>query len=128
MNVNEKGVSGLIKVIDDLQNKGIYCFTAFDDHSPIDLIALFPNGKTARLQVKYRTRMKSKILDRYELHTSSVVNGKRIPINRNMIDGWAIFLAEHNKVVYILSEYLEGKTGLVINPSKEYNLIEDLSK
>jgi len=57
MDVNQKGVKGLIKVIDDLQDKGAYCFTAFDDHSPVDIIALLKNGKTVRLQVKYRSRM-----------------------------------------------------------------------
>lgn len=128
MNVNEKGVSGLIKVIDDLQSKGIYTFTAFDDHSPVDLIALLPNGRTARLQVKYRTRMKNKVSERYELHASSVINGKRVPIDRSMIDGWAIYLEERKTVVYISCELVDGKCGLVIDPDKQYSLLEDLTK
>ena len=45
MNVNEKGNIGLIKVIADLYSKGYHCFTPFDDHCAVDLIALDKNGK-----------------------------------------------------------------------------------
>ena len=90
MDVNVKGVSGLIKIIDNLQEKGYYTFTAFDDHSPVDLIALSDKGKTFRLQVKFRTRNPKKEVERYELQASSVVNGKRRPIDKTLIDGWAV--------------------------------------
>ena len=128
MNVNEKGVKGLIKVIDDLQSNGVYCFTAFDDHSPVDVIALFPNGDTARLQVKYRTRMAGKKSERYELIAASVVNGKKIPIDRNMIDGWAVYLEDAKKVVYISCKLLDGKMGLIINPDEQYSMLTELAK
>ncbi len=121
MNVNEKGVKGLIKVIDDLQDKGLYCFTAFDDHSPVDLIALTKDGRPIRLQVKYRTRIARSKSEKYELVAASVVNGKKIPIDRSMIDGWAVYLEEAKKVVYIASSLLEGKTALHIDPNKEYS-------
>ena len=113
MNVNQKGVSGLIKVIDDLQEKGLYTFPAFDDHSPVDIIALTNEGKTLTIQIKYRE-------SDYELRTSSVVNGKRVEIDRNMIDGWAIYLANEKKVVYIHKSVMEGKKSLLVNPETDY--------
>lgn len=127
MNVNEKGVSGLIKVIDDLQTKGHYCFTAFDDHSPVDLIVLTKSGNTVRLQIKYRSKsIHKKRVDRYEVSASSVVNGKRMAINRDMIDGWAVYLAEYKKVVYIGVCDMEGKMSITIDPSKEYRDVSEL--
>lgn len=48
MNCNEKGSRGLIKVVDDLQMQGFFVFLAFDDHSPIDLIAVDKDWKCAR--------------------------------------------------------------------------------
>ena len=81
MNVNQKGVKGLIKVIDDLCDRGWYTFPAFDDHSPVDLVAMSPHGKVIRLQVKYRSRMLNRAaeINRYELPTKSVVDRKVVP-------------------------------------------------
>ena len=90
MNVNERGVKGLIKVIDDLQEKGYYTFIAFDDHSPIDLVAVDKNGRTFKLQVKFRSLDKSKEVQRYALPASSVVNRKRTHIDKSLLDGWAV--------------------------------------
>lgn len=113
-NVNRKGVKGLIKIIDWLQDNGYYCFPAFDDHSPVDLIAMSDTGKTYRLQVKYKE-------DSYDLRTSSVVNGKRVEIDRTLIDAWAIYLPkEENKVIFIPVEFMEGKKSHKIIPTKDY--------
>ena len=120
MNVNEKGVKGLLKVMDDLQDKGYYTFPAFDDHSPVDLIALGRNGQTYRLQVKYRTKDPRKVSEKYDVYASSVVSGKRVPIDRTMIDGWAIYLSDSQKVVYINVDLFEGKNSLTIDPQKNY--------
>lgn len=120
MNVNEKGVKGLLKVMDDLQDKGYYTFPAFDDHSPVDLIALSKEGKTYRLQVKYRTKDPRKKSEKYDVYASSVVAGKRIPIDRTLIDGWAVYLSESEKVVYINVKLFEGKNSLTIDPNKDY--------
>lgn len=119
MNVNQKGVKGLIKVIDDLQEKGFYVFPAFDDHSPIDLIAVDECGQTYRLQVKYRERIKNRVSNRYELASKSVVNGKVVPVDRTLIDGWAFYLADDNKVVYI-NKNIVPRTVLIIDPETEY--------
>ena len=128
MNVNEKGVKGLLKVMDDLQEKGYYIFPAFDDHSPVDLIALAKSGKTYRLQVKYRTRDPRKISEKYDVYASSVVNGKRISIDRTIIDGWAIYLSNSEKVVYINVDLFEGKNCLTIDPKKDYGELDEWLK
>jgi hypothetical protein len=120
MNVNEKGVKGLLKVMDDLQDKGYYTFPAFDDHSPVDLVALSPDGKTYRLQVKYRTKDPRKKSEKYCVYASSVVSGKRVPIDRNMIDGWAVYLSDSNTIKYIQVKLFDGQNSLTIDPQKNY--------
>lgn len=125
MNVNEKGVRGLLKVMDDLHEKGYYTFTPFDDHSPVDLIAMDKDGKIYRLQVKYRERISGMVVERYGIPASSVVNGKRIPIDRSMIDGWAVYLADAKKVVYLRVGLLDGKSSISIDPEKDYGKLDE---
>lgn len=123
MNVNEKGNIGLIKVMADLYSKGYHCFTPFDDHSPVDLITLDKIGNVRRLQVKYRSLDKKR--NHYELSARSVVNGKVIPINRTLIDGWAVYLADEDKVVYLSLSIMEGKGCHHIKPGRyeEYGVV-----
>jgi hypothetical protein len=128
MNVNEKGVKGLLKVMDDLQEKGYYTFTAFDDHSPVDLIALSKDGKTYKLQVKYRTKDPRKLSEKYDIHASSVVNGKRVPIDRTLIDGWAVYLSDSKKVVYINVNLFKGRNSLTIDPQEKYGELDEWFK
>jgi hypothetical protein len=109
MNVNQKGNMGLLKVMEDLYNKGYHCFVPFDDYSPVDLIVLDKTGNVKRLQVKYRTLNKKH--KRYELSARSVINGKVVPIDRNLIDGWAVYLANDEKIVYLTLEIMEGKNN-----------------
>ena len=106
MNVNEKGNLGLIKVIGDLYSKGFTCFTPFDDYNAVDCIAMDGNGKSFRLQVKYRSPGRG---DAYEISATSTVNGKGVPINREMIDYWAVYLSDIDQVVYMPVNIMEGK-------------------
>ena len=128
MNVNQKGVSGLIKIIDDLQTKEYYVFPAFDDHSPVDLIVMNLSGQTFRLQIKYRKKDPNKKSEKYEIRTSSVVNGKRVENNRNLIDGWAVYLADAKKICYIHKNFLKDKKGLTIDPSVNYGELDEWLK
>lgn len=124
MNVNQKGVKGLIKVIDQLSTEGYYCFPAFDDHSPVDIVAMDLTGNIFRLQVKYREKKKGS----YSISTDSIVNGKRIPINRNLIDGWALYMANDDKVVFISKEKFSNQTTLNIKPEFNGRLCEWLKQ
>ncbi len=114
LSVNAKGSIGLIKVIDDLYSRGYSCFTPFDDYSPVDLISLASCGKTTKFQVKYRS-LNSR--NRYEISARSVVNGKSVPIDRSLIDGWAVYLADLDRVIYIPTSAMVGKGVLNINPA-----------
>ena len=116
MNTNQKGVTGLIKVIGDLQTKCWFCFPAFDDHSPIDLVSVNKTGQVRRLQIKYRTAQEKKNGPKYSIDTDTVINGKRVPIDRSMIDGWAVYLADHQKVVYIDINTLTNQSSLTFGP------------
>ncbi len=106
MNVNQKGNVGLLKVIGDLYSKGFTVFKPFDDYNPVDCIAMDNRGKTFRLQVKYRSPDRD---DSYEISASSMVNGKRAQINRDLIDYWAVYLSDLDKVVYMPISAMEGK-------------------
>lgn len=106
MNVNEKGNLGLIKVIEDLYFKGFTAFTPFDDYNPVDCIAVNKEGKCFRIQIKYRSPGRG---DKYEISASSMVNGKGVAIDRNLIDCWAVYLSDIDKVVYMPIGIMEGK-------------------
>ena len=106
MNVNQKGNIGLLKVIGDLYNKGYTVFKPFDDYNPVDCIAMNNEGKIFRLQVKYRSPDRD---DSYEIAAGSVVNGKSVPINRSLIDFWAVYLSDLDQVVYMPISMMEGK-------------------
>ena len=114
MNVNEKGNIGLIKVIADLYSKGYHCFTPFDDHCPVDLIALDKAGKSSRIQVKFRSLSEKR--QHYEISATSVVNGKAKPIDRELIDCWAVYLSNIDRVVYLPITLMEGKKVHYIRP------------
>lgn len=120
MNVNQKGNCGLIKVISDLYDKGYHCFIPFDDFSPVDLIAMDKIGNIKRLQVKYRSLLPSK--GRYEIAARSIVNGKSIKIDKNLIDGWAVYLQEEQKVTYLPVSIMESKDVHYIKPGEIQNI------
>jgi len=96
MNTNQKGQIGLACVIKDLTDIGCELFLPIHDYSDVDLIAMV-DGSTFRIQVKYRNSRNGRII--IPLH--SVVNGKKIAINRTMIDMWAVYCPEIDKVLYI---------------------------
>lgn len=125
MNVNEKGTLGLIKVLESVTMLGWYAFPAFDDHSPVDLLIMSKTGKVLRLQIKYRTRMSRVEVERYELAAKSIVNGKLVPIDRSLIDGWAVYMADRNEVKFVPISAMENKSSMNLNPDTEYLSIND---
>lgn len=97
MNVNEKGNVGLIEVIRDLSKKGYECFVPFHDYSAVDLIVMNQKHSLRKIQIKYRDFNKGII----DIQLCSVVNGKRIPIDRTAIDGWAVYIPSVDQVCYV---------------------------
>lgn len=120
MNVNRKGVKGLLKVLDDLNDKGYYCFPAFDDHSPVDLIVMDPAGATSRIQVKYRSKEARGTYRKYVVPANSVVNGVKIGIDKTLIDGWAVYLADDDKILYIPADQIPGSC-ITVTPDSRFD-------
>ncbi len=123
MNCNSKGNFGLLKVVEDLYKRNFNVFLPFDDYSPVDLIALNNKGRILRLQVKYREPISRILEERYELPASSTINGVKTPINRDLIDGWALYMSRQNDIKYIPVNAMMDKKSLNINPGKDYGNI-----
>ena len=121
MNVNEKGNLGQLKVKLDLYSKGYHCFSPEDDFSPVDLICMNKTGRLVRLQIKYRSASDRK----YTLTAFSVVGGKKVPVNRDLIDHWAVYLADEDKVIYLPVSHLEGKTQCTLHQNKVQDYLDD---
>ena len=96
MNTNQKGQIGLVCVIKDLTEVGCELFLPIHDYSDVDLIAMV-NGSVFRIQVKYRNSKNGRIV----IPLYSVVNRQKIPINRTMIDMWAVYCPDIDDVLYI---------------------------
>lgn len=97
MSTNSKGDLGQVKVMADLVASGYEVFTPLSGHSAVDLIAADSQMRLKRIQIKYRSAKN----DRVELSFSTVVNRKVIPINMDLIDCWAVYVPEVEKIYYI---------------------------
>ena len=126
MNVNQKGVIGLIEVIRDLTRQGYECFTPIHDYSAVDLIVMDEKFNTFKIQVKYRETYRGII----DVPFKTMVNGKSKAIDLTAIDGWAVYCPEVDHVVYVGKHELdltkngfafrltEGKNSVNINKVK----------
>lgn len=104
MNVNQKGAYGLIEVIRDLTRKNYECFLPFDDHGPVDIIAMHKETfKTFKLQVKYRTAEMGMV----EVQFRTISMGVHTQIDFNAIDGWACYNPDIDTVVYISKDDID---------------------
>jgi hypothetical protein len=121
MNVNEKGNIGLIEVIRDLTKKGYECFTPLHDYSAVDLIVMDKNYNVKKLQVKYR-QVDSRI-NSVEIPFSTVVNGKKIPIDLSAIDGWAVYIPDVDSVCYFNKEQIRNVKNFRIRKEVGKNTI-----
>ena len=101
MNTNQKGYIGLTRTVAELAEMGYEVFLPQHDYSAIDLIVVNEAGESRRVQVKYRETKDGVVT----IPLNTVVNGKKIPINRDKIDGWAVYVPEApdvmSRVLYI---------------------------
>lgn len=108
LNVNHKGVIGLVQVTSHLVTSGYDVFTPVSDYSPVDLIAANKEMALRKIQVKYREPTDDgRILF---VSLDSVVNGKRIPVNLNLIDAVAIYCPADGKSYYIRTNEITGRS------------------
>jgi len=111
MNVNQKGFVGLTRVVADLAARGYEVFLPAHDFSAVDLIALNTAGVAKRIQVKYRSSENGSVA----VPLATVVNGKHIPIDKGHIDGWAMFVADRDAILYL-------PVSLADNSSSEFRV------
>jgi hypothetical protein len=105
MTTNQKGYIGLSAVIKDLSSRGLEVFLPVHDYSAVDLLVMNESGIVKRLQVKYREARNGSVV----VPLTSVVNGKHIKIDKTRIDGWAVYVPELDKVVYVPSSVSKDK-------------------
>lgn len=123
MNTNKKGDIGLANVILDITNKGFFTFLPFSDTTHVDLIIADDAMKTQRVQVKYISTGKTGALT---IPMSTVINGKRIPVDLSKIDIWAIYCPDTKEIYYVSSAELLGKSFMLLRitePKKKQNNI-----
>jgi|ERR1035437_4238080 hypothetical protein len=120
MNSNKKGDIGLANVIVDVIKKGFFVFLPFSDTTSVDLIIADEKMKIMRVQIKYISMDKTGVI---QIITSSVVNGKKIPVDLSKTDIWAIYCPDNNEIYYVSAIELLGKKALSlrINESKIKN-------
>jgi hypothetical protein len=107
MNVNQKGVIGLVKVMADLVANQYDIFTPTSGACPIDLIVANASMELRRMQVKYREADKQNALF---VSLDSVVNGRRVPVDVSRVDCWGIYCPQTNEVYYVLREEIPKRS------------------
>lgn len=115
MNTNKKGDIGFLKTMLHLSENGYFCFTPLSDTTCVDLVIADDNMELRKLQIKYSKLNKGKI----EISTSTVVNGKKVPVDLKKIDIWAIYCPDNNKIYFINTKELIGRKTMnlrVIEP------------
>ena len=115
MNSNDKGNLGLAMVIADVMKKGYFVFTPIADTTSVDIIIANPEMSLRRVQIKYRKKNDKGTL---EVPTNTVVNGKKVPVILSKIDLWAIYCPDTDKVYYIPTKILEGKSYMFLRIDK----------
>jgi hypothetical protein len=101
----DKGDLGVIMVMLDLVRNGIYVYFPLSEHQPSDLIAVNREGKTARVQVKYRTLSSNGIIEVQFRSTYSDKNGHHMkPVDRTQFDCYAVYCPDNGKVYYVRND------------------------
>jgi hypothetical protein len=116
MNTNEKGNIGLANVILDITNKGYFSFLPFSDTTHVDLVIANKKMELKKIQIKYISIFRGVL----SIATSSVVNGKRVPVDLTQTDIWAIYCPNNGIIYYVSAKELINK--------KTYNLRIDEPK
>lgn len=117
MNSNKKGDIGLVKTMMDLTINNFFLFTPISDTTCVDLIVANSDMVLKRLQVKYCKLVEGAL----EIVTSTVVNGKKIPVDLNKIDIWAIYCPDNDKVYYVPISKLKNHKTMRLRVEKPKN-------
>lgn len=121
MNTNEKGNLGLAKVIAELVEMKYSIFLPFTDTTIVDLVIGNNKMELKRVQVKYRKINKRGVI---EIPFQTVVNGKKMDIDKSKIDLYIIYCPDNKKIYYIdIMEYYNSKiVNLRVDKPKQNNI------
>jgi hypothetical protein len=108
MNTNKKGDIGLLKTMLHVTLNEFFVFLPISDTTCVDLVIGNKNMELKKIQIKYCSIKKGKL----EIRTSTVVNGKRVPVDLNQTDIWAIYCPDNDKIYFIDVKELRGKKAL----------------
>lgn len=118
MNTNEKGNVGLAKVITKLIELGYSCFLPFTDTTCVDLVVGNSKMELKRLQVKFRKKTNKGTI---EIPFESVVNGKRILIDKSKIDYFVVYCPDDDQIYFIDLEKIGNVKTFSIRFNKPKN-------
>lgn len=111
----EKGDTGLIQVIADLDKFNIKTALPISEHLPFDLIAISGQGGLSRISVKYVGLRNGSITIPLRSVSTNMQGYKAKTINFNDIDAFAVYCPDNEHCYYIKKEILEKfKSGFVI--------------
>lgn len=97
----EKGDTGLIQVIANLDSHGIKVALPISEHLPFDLIAISDNLKLSRVSVKYVSIVHGSIAVPLRSISTNMKGWKAKTINYNDIDSIAVYCPNNKKCYYI---------------------------
>ncbi len=108
----DKGDVGVAMVIADLTSKGYKIALPISEHLPFDVVVISPQGKLARISVKYSgDKTSAKIALRTISSNSSGYVVKRV--NPCDIDGFAVYSSVSNQCYYLPVAKVFGKRNTV---------------
>ena len=111
-----KGDLGVGKVISDILSNNMQVCLPIGEHLPFDLIAVSETGVLKRIQIKYRKIVNGAI----QVPLSTANSSGRMPYDLNMIDVFAIFCPDNEKIYYINVNEMKTTAwfSIRIEPSK----------
>ncbi len=111
----EKGDTGLIQVIADLDSKGIKVALPISEHLPFDIIAISPEGKLARISIKYVGMVNGSLVIPVRSVSTNTKGWKAKTINFDDIDAMAVFCPENKTCYYLKKDFIKDfKSGFYL--------------
>ena len=121
LQTKEKGDTGLIQVIADLDKKGIKVALPISEHLPFDVIAISPQGNLSRLSVKYVGMVNGSIAVPLRSISTNTNGWKAKTIDFGQIDAIAVYCPENQNCYYLKSNFIKdfkSNVYLRIEPQK----------
>jgi hypothetical protein len=114
----DKGDLGVAMVIADLAQRGYGACLPLAEHLPFDIVAVSPDQRIARVQVKYAKTVRHAFFLKLMSSYASVRGNKTKRIDTGTVDGWAVYNPEAG-VIYVPAAEAEGMlSGMTFRISK----------